>query len=963
MFSDKKTIRKCETVLLATALILASICSLVSAQIWSDNFESYEAGSELTGQGGWSNWYNRAGVTGMVSDKYAFRGRNSLEVGPATDTVQEWDLRGGRYILTVRQYIPSGSSGTSIFALCSRYGAGSQEMNLLTRYQLSSGTITSDRAGLTSIQIIYDEWVEIKVIIDLDTRIVEEYYDAELIVRGIWSANNTWQNVDIWSDGASPIYYDDFRLTWYVEPNPADGAVDVACATQLSWWSSDAPLRYDVYFGTSYEDVKAATATDPRGVLVSIAQKEPRFDPGQLEIEKTYYWRVDSVDAALGDVTPTGGRVWRFTTEPYVYAITNIIATSNGISDEASGPQRTVDGSGLDNEDRHSLVAADMWLADPPQDEALYIQYEFDRVYKLQEMLVWNYNSQFEMVLGFGVKEVTIELSADGADWTVFGEVEFARATARADYSHNTTVDLGGVAAKYVRLTVNSGWGMLPQYGLSEVRFLHLPVQARYPSPEDEASDVSPNTALGWRAGREAVVHEVYLCTDLQAVAQGAALIDVVVDAWFDPGPLELDTTYYWRIDAVNEAEAIRVWEGELWSFSTADYLVVEDFESYTDAEGNRIYEVWIDGLDVDGNGSQVGHDNAPYAERTLVHSGQQSMPLVYANVGSVTDSEATLSFDKEQDWTARGATTLVVYFRGSPDNGAAQLYLKLNDTRVNYDGVPASLAVPVWKQWDVDLAALGAAARSVRTLTIGVSGPGSGKLYVDDIRLHRVAPPAGGAPVAVDPGTDGLAAYYAMENDVQDGSGNDRHGAMMGGSGFGPGTAGYGEALVLDGSSGHVMLPIGPLVQSLRSATFATWVNWAGGGVWQRIFDFGNNTGVYMFLTPSSGAGTLRFAITTGSNTGESMVQAPAALPQGGWHHVAVTIDGDTKEMKLYLDGHLVGSAVTAKLPADLGNTTQNWLGRSQWPDPYFNGSLDDFRIYSRALSEAEVRYFVGDR
>jgi len=66
---------------------------------------------------------------------------------------------------------------------------------------------------------------------------------------------------------------------------------------------------------------------------------------------------------------------------------------------------------------------------------------------------------------------------------------------------------------------------------------------------------------------------------------------------------------------------------------------------------------------------------------------------------------------------------------------------------------------------------------------------------------------------------------------------------------------------------------------------------------------------------------------------------------------------------MKLYLDGHLVGSAVTAKLPADLGNTTQNWLGRSQWPDPYFNGSLDDFRIYSRALSEAEVRYLVGDR
>jgi len=957
MLNNRKTIRNCETVLLATALILASIGSPVSAQIWSDDFESYEAGSELTGQGGWSNWFSNVGTTGMVSDKYAFSGRNSLEVGLTTDTVQQWDLRGGRYILTVRQYIPSGSSGTSIFALCSRYGAGSQEMNLLTRYQLSSGTITSDRAGLTSIQIIYDEWVEIKVIIDLDTRIVEEYYDAELIFRGIWSANNTWQNVDIWSDGASPIYYDDFRLTWYVEPNPADGAVDVACATRLSWWSYDAPPRYDVYFGTSYEDVQAATVMDPLGVLVGIGQQEPRFDPGRLEFGQTYYWRVDSVDAALGDVTPTGGRVWRFTTEPYVYPITNIIATSNGISDEASGPQRTVDGSGLDDEDQHSLVAAEMWLADPPQDEALYIQYEFDRVYKLQEMLVWNYNHTLEMVLGFGLKEVTVEYSADGDKWMTLGDFDLNQATARSTYVYNSVIDFGGVAAKYVRVIIHSGWGTLSsQYGLSEVRFYHLQVVACEPVPGDGATGVAIDTNLSWRSGREAATHQVFIGTDEATLP----LVDTVNMATYAP-QLDFNQTYFWKVAEVNEAEAISVWEGDLWSFSTAEYLAIDDFESYTDAEGNRIHQSWRDGLDVDGNGSQVGHDNAPYAERTLVHSGRQSMPLAYANVGSVTDSEATLSFDKEQDWTAHGATTLVVYFRGSLGNSAAQLYLKVNDTRVNYDGDPASLAVPVWKQWDVDLAALGAAARSVRTLTIGVSGPGSGQLYVDDIRLHCVAPPAGGAPV--DPGTDGLATYYAMENDVQDGSGNDRHGAMMGGSGFGPGPAGYGEALVLDGSSGHVTLPIGPLVQSLRSATFATWVNWAGGGVWQRIFDFGNNTGVYMFLTPSSGAGTLRFAITTGSNTGESMVQAPTALPQGGWHHVAVTIDGDTKEMKLYLDGHLVGSAVTAKLPADLGNTTQNWLGRSQWPDPYFNGSLDDFRIYSRALSEAEVRYLVGDR
>ena len=671
MLNNWKPIRNCETVLLATALILAIICSPISAQtIWSDDFESYEAGSELTGQGGWSNWFSNVGTTGMVSDKYAFSGRNSLEVGLTTDTVQQWDLRGGRYILTVRQYIPSGSSGTSIFALCSRYGAGSQEMNLLTRYQLSSGTITSDRAGLTSIQIIYDEWVEIKVIIDLDTRIVEEYYDAELIFRGIWSANNTWQNVDIWSDGASPIYYDDFRLTWYVEPNPADGAVDVACATRLSWWSYDAPPRYDVYFGTSYEDVQAATVMDPLGVLVGIGQQEPRFDPGRLEFGQTYYWRVDSVDAALGDVTPTGGRVWRFTTEPYVYPITNIIATSNGISDEASGPQRTVDGSGLDDEDQHSLVAAEMWLADPPQDEALYIQYEFDRVYKLQEMLVWNYNHTLEMVLGFGLKEVTVEYSADGDKWMTLGDFDLNQATARSTYVYNSVIDFSGVAAKYVRILVHSGWGTLSsQYGLSEVRFYHLPVLARAPVPADGATGTAIDANLTWRPGREAATHQVFIGTDEATLP----LVDTVNMAAYTP-PLDFNQTYFWKVAEVNEAETPSFWDSDTWSFTTGSFLTIDDFEAYDNDldAGTTIYQTWIDGLTDGSSGSQVGYEVAPFAERRTVRGGRQSMPLQYDNSVSPFFSQAERTFDSPQDWTIKGADTLSLYFRGIWTNAPA---------------------------------------------------------------------------------------------------------------------------------------------------------------------------------------------------------------------------------------------------------------------------------------------------
>ncbi|MCP4452615.1 MAG: LamG domain-containing protein, partial [Planctomycetes bacterium] len=84
--------------------------------------------------------------------------------------------------------------------------------------------------------------------------------------------------------------------------------------------------------------------------------------------------------------------------------------------------------------------------------------------------------------------------------------------------------------------------------------------------------------------------------------------------------------------------------------------------------------------------------------------------------------------------------------------------------------------------------------------------------------------------------------------------------------------------------------------------------------------------------------------------------------LPSG-WHHVAGVIDSTTMEMTLYLDGVVVAQGPTASLPADAGETTQNWLGRSQYPDPYYNGSLDECRIYDRVLTEGEIRYLAGDK
>jgi len=443
-------------------------------------------------------------------------------------------------------------------------------------------------------------------------------------------------------------------------PVPADGATDVPRDRDLGWKASASAASHDVYFGTSSADVDAATRANPMGVLVSQGQTGTTFDPGRMEFSQTYYWRVDEV-AANGTIYK--GDVWSFTVEPFVYAVPNVVATSNGASDAASGPEKTVDGSGLNAGDQHSVEADDMWVAYAPADgSALYIQYEFDGVYKLYELQVWNYNVMFEKMLGFGLKNVTVEYSTDGAEWTALGDFDLNQATAKGTYVYNSTIDFQGLAVKYVKLTVNSGFGMLGQYGLSEVRFMYLPVQAREPQPADGATDVEVGKVMSWRAGREAASHEVYLSTDPNALT----LAGTADSASFAPA-LEFGSTYYWQVVEVNEAEAISTWAGDVWTFSTQEFALIDGFETYTDdvEAGEAIFDTWLDGW-VNDNGSTVGYVEAPFAEKTVVHSGAQSMPLQYDNSASPFYSEAERVFEPAQNWTGNGADSLALYIRGN---------------------------------------------------------------------------------------------------------------------------------------------------------------------------------------------------------------------------------------------------------------------------------------------------------
>ncbi|MHC4633357.1 MAG: discoidin domain-containing protein, partial [Planctomycetota bacterium] len=390
------------------------------------------------------------------------------------------------------------------------------------------------------------------------------------------------------------------------------------------------------------------------------------------------------------------------------------------------GPENTVNGSGLDANDLHSKEPSDMWLSGN-EPLGAWIEFQFDKVYKLHEMLVWNSNQMVESLVGFGFKDVTIEYSTNGTDWTTLaGVAEFAQAPGADVYAHNTTVDFGGAATKYVRLIANSSWGsIMPQFGLSEVRFLYIPIRAREPSPASGARSVDVDVALSWRKGREAAQHEVYLSTDEQAVIDGTALVTTVADASHGPLSLDLETAYYWKINEVNMAEIPTMLEGYLWNFTTQEYLVVDDFESYNDLnpedpESNRIFLAWIDGYEQPNNGSVVGYDVAPFCEQTIVHSGKQAMPLAYDNTGAATYSEAERTFTAGQDWTKAGAATFVLYFYGTEGN-TGQLYVKINGSKVVYGGDAGDIAKAEWKQWNIDLASVGAGLQNVTKLSIGI--------------------------------------------------------------------------------------------------------------------------------------------------------------------------------------------------------------------------------------------------
>lgn len=196
--------------------------------------------------------------------------------------------------------------------------------------------------------------------------------------------------------------------------------------------------------------------------------------------------------------------------------------------------------------------------------------------------------------------------------------------------------------------------------------------------------------------------------------------------------------------------------------------------------------------------------------------------------------------------------------------------------------------------------------------------------------------------------GNHALAAHLQFNSNLKDTTVNLNHCAIYGSTSYSAGKIGSGSIL-LTGTSNYIQLPA--TVANHKEITIATWVNWLGTSSWQRIFDFGNGENENMFLTPKSGTGKLRFGI---KNNGTEQGLDATVLPSRAWTHVAITIGN--LDVRMYVNGILVAQSNSINISPDDFKPVLNYIGRSQYTDPLFMGSIDDFRIYNYALTANEI-------
>ena len=689
-------------------------------------------------------------------------------------------------------------------------------------------------------------------------------------------------------------------------PDPPDGAMHGDTWATLSWSPGCFAASHDVYFGENLDDVKDGTGDTFQGnqAATFLVVGFPGFAyPDGLVPGTTYYWRIDEVND-LHPNSPWKGDVWSFMVPPKT----------------AYNP-------------------------DPP-DGAEFV----------------DLNVELSWTKGFGAISHTVYFGDN------FDDVNNAAGGASQGEATYTPGPLELEKVYYWRVDEFDAVAMYK----GDVWSFTTPGAVGSPKPSNGTTGVNMTATLSWKPGDSAASHQVYLGTDEDAVRNADTASPEykgtrnLGSESYDPGKLAWYTNYYWRIDEINNVNPDSPWIGPVWSFTTADFILVDDFELYndldpSDAESNRIFDTWIDGYGVETNGSAVGYAEPDwdagehFVETNIVHSGSQSMPLFYDN--SVGYSEATMTLVSARDWTEEGVGVLSLWFYGDASNAAERMYVALNDSAVVYHDNSNAALVDEWTEWTINLqefAAQGVNLANVNTISIGFGDKnnpqagGSGKMYFDDIRLYR--PP-------VDPS---LVIYYSFDevsDIVADQSGKGHDGVVVGdvtaeANGMYNGAANFatGSYLDLDGPS----FPAEDIPTT--GMTLAAWIRCTNTGDHHALFNARASDQTWLIHPEARSNGEFRWLLRSYGGTTIFDIRA-GTVTWDEWLHFAGTYDKASAKAALCINGELVSELDVAS-PDDIAG---DWgmgarVGKNIDDARPFTGLMDEFRMYTRALSQDEI-------
>jgi hypothetical protein len=629
-----------------------------------------------------------------------------------------------------------------------------------------------------------------------------------------------WDFVDETTNGTEDIWWidegQDYPRLWFQQgrpllasgPDPRNGSTDVSRSPVLSWVSARPDMQHDVYLGEDRADIASATPASPGMYRGRQPSATTTYAPGNLTWGKTYYWRIDEVNEA-DPQSPWKGRVWTFTVIDFVVSHNPAdgavdVKQSPVLTWVPGGPGVQYDvylGETQEGVANATTASEGIYRARLASETTTYTPiglewgktyyWRIDAVDEADPAGVWKGDVWSFTVIDFIVSHNPPDGAADLKQSPVLAWVpggpgllyDVYLGETRDDVANATTASqdiyrsrLTSEATTYTPLSL--GWGKTYYWRIDavdeadpasvwkgEVWSFTTAYFATSPYPPDGGlTDELRSLVLTWVAAAPELQRDVYFGEDELAVTDATPASPGIYrgrqapeQTTYAPGELELGKTYYWRIDGVDPANPGTPSKGSVWRFKAVQFgvaVVVDDFESYTDDLGSRIYETWIDGLITGQSGSTVGNLIRPFAEQKIVHGGKQSMPMDYNNVRAPFYSEAQRTWAAPQNWTVEGAYDLALCFRGKAGNSRNHLYVAIQDsagkTAVVTHPDPEALVAPRWLQWRIpltDLQSAGVNTAKVKKMMIGVgdrappTADGTGKLYIDDICLMKATP------------------------------------------------------------------------------------------------------------------------------------------------------------------------------------------------------------------------------